>query len=377
MRSKPGRLRRRARASGASAQRAVHRAALDTQVDRAPETVLNNLDVLPIVGNVRSARHFAVDIDKLEEAIKRGDWGAAAGHGLFAVLDGIGAIPLVGNVAKPVLKKFVDGILSFPGVKNAPGVKQLLRRLDDRSIRRGVDPTRRIGESEEEFLKRLNAFGKNPKLVNANEIVAQIVGPRWFAGLKQKQQDLLVERYQDVLHGAAVEYVARRMAAYRSGGGTVLRKDKKLKAPGAEDGFAKPDLIVTSVADKSRLQLDETIDSVFDAKDFQELLILEVKTGKSKASKAQKWLIKHLEETGQIDRLKLLTLPHSELPIDKLIRLTTEGFERSKRLKPEHRDRILKQLRKRLPKGVSGWVFLDTYARVAASLPRSFFMEDQ
>ncbi len=50
------------------------------------------LDMLPIIGNARAAEALAEDIEAISDAVERGDWAAAAGNGLLAVLDAAGTV---------------------------------------------------------------------------------------------------------------------------------------------------------------------------------------------------------------------------------------------------------------------------------------------
>ncbi|MEQ9487473.1 MAG: hypothetical protein RIM72_00620 [Alphaproteobacteria bacterium] len=72
------------------------------------------LDMLPIIGEIRSARDAVENFDAMVKAIEAGDWDAAAEAGLFTALGAAGAVPLVGRMTKlalPLLKRGLVGKL--------------------------------------------------------------------------------------------------------------------------------------------------------------------------------------------------------------------------------------------------------------------------
>ncbi|MDF1749951.1 MAG: hypothetical protein P1V34_13850 [Alphaproteobacteria bacterium] len=101
------------RASGASeaelAETLVNAYAPDREEDLALARDLL-LDMLPIVGEIRSAQDAVTDFTAMTKAIEAGDWKLASQSGLFGVLAVAGAVPGFGKVAKLARTTLVRGL---------------------------------------------------------------------------------------------------------------------------------------------------------------------------------------------------------------------------------------------------------------------------
>ena len=105
-------------ASGASkadmAETLVNAYAPDREEDLARARDLL-LDMLPIIGEVRSAQDAVTDFTAMTKAIEAGNWKLAGQNGLFAVLATAGAVPGVGKVAKLARTALVRGLRTTAG----------------------------------------------------------------------------------------------------------------------------------------------------------------------------------------------------------------------------------------------------------------------
>lgn len=79
------------------------------------------LDVLPVVGNIRSAMDAIDDFDALQTALRRGDWAAASQAGLFAALGLAGTSPGLGNLLGPLIRRARTAARTTPGLRVVEG----------------------------------------------------------------------------------------------------------------------------------------------------------------------------------------------------------------------------------------------------------------
>jgi hypothetical protein len=88
------------------------------------------LDMLPIIGEVRSAQDAVTDFTAMTKAIEAGDWKLAGQNGLFAVLAVAGAAPGVGKVAKLARTALVRGLRTTAGGRKLVAGYRLQRGLN-------------------------------------------------------------------------------------------------------------------------------------------------------------------------------------------------------------------------------------------------------
>lgn len=87
------------------------------------------LDMLPLIGEVRSAQDAVTDFTAMTKAIEAGNWKLAGQNGLFAVLAVAGAAPGVGKVAKLARTALVRGLRTTAGGRKLVAGYRLQRGL--------------------------------------------------------------------------------------------------------------------------------------------------------------------------------------------------------------------------------------------------------
>lgn len=76
-------------------------------------------DATPFLGNLRSASQAARDIEELIKAAGQGEVLASVGHAAMAVVDGLGAVPVLGNLLAPAKPALRAAVRAAPGLRRA------------------------------------------------------------------------------------------------------------------------------------------------------------------------------------------------------------------------------------------------------------------
>ena len=106
------------------------------------------LDMLPVIGNFRSAMEAINDFDALQTALRRGDWAAASEAGLFTALGVAGTLPGLGNLLGPLIRRARTAARSTPGLRAVEGRLTLLQgRLNFRRQFDGTSIEEQYGEA--------------------------------------------------------------------------------------------------------------------------------------------------------------------------------------------------------------------------------------
>ncbi len=265
------------------------------------------------------------------------------------MLNAIGALPGVGNIAKPAIK----------------GAKVGLYRLASKK-----------GETFEGFIERLSKNAATPaaKRQSITGFVTGLVDDGWLKGLSEADRDIALRAFRTIFAEGAEGYVARRVAQLqRKGAPEALQQRKVAVVPGSKDASVA-DLLIFEKPEQVRRAVRDMVENEFELASTL-AIIAEIKAGRGTLSTAQKRIKAELERLGRADDFKELVVPLGEIKMPDLINLAeSQSRGMPKALRPDLRDQIVKQLRAKLPKDSPGWMFFDLYARVLATLPTEAYV---
>ncbi|MCP4328445.1 MAG: hypothetical protein GY791_08415 [Alphaproteobacteria bacterium] len=292
------------------------------------------LDVLPIVGHVRSLGYAIDDFEDLRAALEEGDFGAATLAGVMLFLDTVGAIPGIGTVFGP-------------GIKSA---KVLLGRM----LESNVSVSRRF---------QMRALAGLP---GSDPLVEWISQQDWFKRLIPKEQANVQALAINAGARAAELFIAKRfqLSGFFRGRSVIEQVGTRI----SRGKRSVPDIVEGPRAQirrhrKSQKNGDIPVDELVG------MSVKEVKTGGATLTKAQETLRQYFISVGRPQDFVHLNVPLEEIPLS-IFTDVIERYARENGIPLRLARKLSDQLYEELPSWTPVWLFLDAYVRGVSGLER-------